>query len=314
MNMEQLVRDMVIRCGVLAGSSLEKALTFFIYDTVKIFLMLTSIIFTVAIIRTFFPPAKVKNALSRGYGAGNIAAASLGILTPFCTCSAIPMFIGFMESGVPLGVTLSFLIAAPLINEVALVLLWGLFGLKVALTYIGTGLIIAIVSGIIIGRLGMESFIEEAFRANGLSTMPQEPDWAARIGYAAYYTWDILKKIWYWIIIGIAIGSVLHGYTPDDFLVRYAGPRNAWAVPIAVLIGVPLYASCGGAIPIAYVLLQKGMALGTVLAFIMAVTALSLPEMIILRQVMKPRLLGTFVSIVTVAIIFVGYLFNWLFT
>jgi uncharacterized membrane protein YraQ (UPF0718 family) len=312
--MEQLVRNMVIHFGAGEGTPLEKALTFFIYDTAKIFLMLTTIIFTVAIIRTFFPPTRVKKALSRKYGAGNVAAASLGILTPFCTCSAIPMFIGFLESGVPLGVTLSFLIAAPLINEVALVLLWGLFGLKVALTYIGTGLIIAIVAGIMIGRFKMESAIEEAFRANGLGTMPHQPDWAERIGYAAYYTWDILKKIWYWIIIGISIGSVLHGYTPDDFLIRYAGPGNVWAVPIAVLIGVPLYASCGGAIPIAYVLLRKGMALGTVLAFVMAVTALSLPEMIILRRVMKPRLLGTFVGIVTVAIIYVGYLFNWLFT
>lgn len=311
--MEAAVRKLVVWSGLLEGTPSEKALTFFIYDTTKIFLMLAAIIFVVAVIRTFLPPGRVKGALSRKYGAGNLAAAGLGIFTPFCSCSAIPMFIGFLESGVPLGVTLSFLISAPLVNEVALVMLWGLFGFRVAATYILTGVTIAFASGIVIGRLGMEGEIEEAFRGGNGKAGVKRPDWAERIGYAAFYTWDILKKIWCWIIIGIAIGAFLHGYTPNDFLARYAGPGNPFAVPMAVLVGIPLYASCGGAIPIAYVLLQKGMALGTVLAFIMAVTAISFPEMIILRRVMRPRLLFTFVAIVTVSIVMVGYLFNWLF-
>jgi len=301
--------------GLLPNSHLGAAVDFFIYDTIKIFLMLAIIIFFVSLIRSFFPPERTKKILShkREY-VGNILAALLGIVTPFCSCSAVPVFIGFVESGVPLGVTFSFLISSPMVNEVALIMLWGMFGWQIATIYIATGITVAIVGGLVIGKLKLEHLVEEyVYNIKMGESELAALTWRERVEYAWEYVVDILKKVWLYVIIGIAIGGVMHGYAPADFLVKYAGKDNLFAVPLAVLIGVPLYSNAAGIIPIVHVLMEKGMALGTVLAFMMAVTALSLPEMIILRKVLKPKLLGIFVGIMTVAIIFVGYLFNWIF-
>ena len=298
--------------GLLPGTHLGEALNFFIYDTAKIFLLLTTIIFVVAIIRTSFPPEKTKRMLShkREY-VGNILAALLGIVTPFCSCSAVPLFIGFVESGVPLGVTFSFLISSPMVNEVALIMLWGLFGWKIALIYIGTGLLVAIIAGIIIGTLKMEKYVQDyvwEMQVGNAEIIKQT--FREKINYARGYTSDLLKKIWPYVVIGVGLGAFIHGYAPQDFLVKYAGRDNLFAVPLAVLIGVPLYSNAAGVIPIVHALMEKGMAIGTVLAFMMAVTALSLPEAIILKNVLKNRLLAVFFGIVAVAIVCVGYLFN----
>ncbi|MDR3586755.1 MAG: permease [Desulfosporosinus sp.] len=301
--------------GLLPNSHLGAAVDFFIYDTIKIFLMLATIIFLVSLIRSFFPPERTKKILShKREFIGNILAALLGIVTPFCSCSAVPVFIGFVESGVPLGVTFSFLISSPMVNEVALIMLWGMFGWQIAAIYIATGLTVALVGGLVIGKLKLEHLVEEYVYNIKMGEIELASlTWKERIEYAWEYVVDILKKVWLYVIIGIAIGGAMHGYAPADFLVKYAGKDNLLAVPLAVIIGVPLYSNAAGIIPIVHVLMEKGMALGTVLAFMMAVTALSLPEMIILRKVLKPKLLGIFVGIMTVAIIFVGYLFNWIF-
>ena len=298
--------------GLRPGSHLGEALNFFIYDTIKIFVLLTTIIFIVAIIRTLFPPEKTKRLLShRKEYIGNILAALLGIVTPFCSCSAVPLFIGFVESGVPLGVTFSFLISSPMVNEVALILLWGLFGWKIALIYVGTGLLVAMTAGVVIGRLKMERYVQDyVYTIKVGAGQEQAMTWREKTAYARAYTATLLKKIWPYILIGVGIGGFIHGYAPEGFLLKYAGPDNPFGVPIAVLIGVPLYSNAAGIIPIVHALMEKGMAFGTVLAFMMAVTALSLPEAIILKNVLKMRLLVTFFGIVTVAIIMVGYLFN----
>lgn len=301
--------------GLMPKSHIGAAVDFFIYDTIKIFLMLATIIFLVSLVRSFFPPERTKKILShKREFVGNILAALLGIVTPFCSCSAVPVFIGFVESGVPLGVTFSFLISSPMVNEVALIMLWGMFGWRIAAIYISTGVTVAIVGGVAIGKLKLEHLVEEyVYNIKMGETELEALTWKERIEYAWGYVTDILKKVWLYVLIGIAIGGLMHGYAPADFLVKYAGKDNLFAVPLAVLIGVPLYSNAAGIIPIVNVLMEKGMALGTVLAFMMAVTALSLPEMIILRKVLKPRLLGIFAGIMTVAIIFVGYLFNWIF-
>jgi len=294
------------------GSRLGEALDFFIYDTIKIFLLLAVIIFVVAIVRSQFPPEKTRKILShkREY-IGNVMAALLGVVTPFCSCSAVPLFIGFVESGVPLGVTFSFLVSSPMVNEVALVLLWGLFGWKIALIYIGTGLVVAIISGIVIGRLRMEKHVQdyvwEMQVGNGEIV---EKTFREKLAFAREYTLGLLKKIWPYVIIGIGVGAFIHGYVPQDFLARWAGRDNPFAVPVAVALGVPLYSNAAGVIPIVHALMEKGMAIGTVLAFMMAVTALSLPEAIILSNVLKKTLLATFFGVVALAIVFVGYLFN----
>ncbi|MEN6463400.1 MAG: permease [Syntrophomonas sp.] len=302
--------------NLIKGSHLADAVNFFVYDTLKIFFMLSIIIFIVAIIRSFFPPEKTRKILSykRQY-IGNIIAALLGIVTPFCSCSAVPVFIGFVEAGIPLGVTFSFLISSPMVNEVALVLLWGMFGSGIALIYIGTGLTVAIISGIIIGKLNLEKYVEGyvyeiARSGDGIEMIVAEQTWNDRLLYARDYVRDILKKVWPYVLVGIGIGAAIHGYVPTDFLAKYAGKDNIFAVPIAVLMGVPLYSNAAGVIPLVAALQEKGMAMGTVLAFMMAVTALSLPEMIILRNVLKPTLIGVFIGIVAVAIIIVGYMFN----
>jgi len=295
------------------GSHLADAVYFFIYDTIKIFLLLSVIIFAVSIIRSFFPPEKTKQILShKKEFIGNILAALLGIVTPFCSCSAVPLFIGFVEAGIPLGVTFSFLISSPMVNEVAIVLLFGLFGWKVAAIYAGTGLLVAIFGGLIIGKLKLEKWVEEYVYKfhNGQEYEIIKQTFKERLQYAKDSTIDILKRIWLYILIAIGIGGFIHGYVPEDFLVHYAGKGNFFAVPVAVIIGVPLYSNAAGVIPIVYALMEKGVSMGTVLAFMMAVTALSLPEMIILRKVLKLPLLGVFVGIMTVTIIAVGYLFN----
>jgi len=298
--------------GLTPGTHGGEALDFFLYDTAKIFLLLTTIIYVVAIIRTSFPPEKTKRLLShkREY-VGNILAALLGIVTPFCSCSAVPLFIGFVESGVPLGVTFSFLISSPMVNEVALIMLWGLFGWKIALIYIGTGLLVAIFSGIIIGKLKMEKYVQDyVWEMQVGHTDIVQMNMREKLDYAREYTQDLLKKIWPYVVVGVGLGAFIHGYVPQDFLVRWAGPHNPFAVPIAVALGVPLYSNAAGVIPIVHALMEKGMAIGTVLAFMMAVTALSLPEAIILKNVLKNRLLAVFFGIVATAIVCVGYLFN----
>jgi uncharacterized membrane protein YraQ (UPF0718 family) len=298
--------------GLVPGSRSGEALNFFIYDTLKIFLLLTTIIFVVAIIRTSFPPERTKRMLShkREY-VGNVLAALLGIVTPFCSCSAVPLFIGFVESGVPLGVTFSFLISSPMVNEVALIMLWGLFGWKIALIYIGAGLLVAIFGGIIIGKLKMEKYVQDyVWEMQVGNTEIVKQTFREKLVYARSYTYELLKKIWPYVIVGVGLGAFIHGYVPEDFLARWAGPNNPFAVPVAVALGVPLYSNAAGVIPIVHALMEKGMAIGTVLAFMMAVTALSLPEAIILKNVLKNRLLVVFFGIVAVAIVCVGYLFN----
>jgi len=298
--------------GLVPGSRSGESLNFFIYDTLKIFLLLTTIIFVVAIIRSSFPPERTKRILShkREY-IGNVMAALLGIVTPFCSCSAVPLFIGFVESGVPLGVTFSFLISSPMVNEVALIMLWGMFGWKIALIYIGSGLLVAIFAGIVIGKLKMEKYVQDyVWEMQVGNSEIQVMTFREKIDYARKYTLDLLKKIWPYVVVGVGIGAFIHGYVPQDFLARWAGRDNPFAVPLVVAMGVPLYASAAGVVPIVSALVEKGMSMGTVLAFMMAVTALSLPEMIILRKVLKLPMLGVFIGIMTVTIIAVGYLFN----
>ncbi|OGU17971.1 MAG: hypothetical protein A2076_14015 [Geobacteraceae bacterium GWC2_53_11] len=298
--------------GLIPGSRAGEALDFFIYDTIKIFLLLTTIIFVVAIIRTSFPPEKTKRLLShkREY-IGNVLAALLGIVTPFCSCSAVPLFIGFVESGVPLGVTFSFLISSPMVNEVALIMLWGLFGWKIALIYIGTGLLVAVVAGIVIGKLKMEQYVQDyVWEMQVGNAEIVQLSFREKLDYARGYTLELLRKIWPYVVVGVGLGAFIHGYVPADFLARWAGRDNPLAVPIAVALGVPLYSNAAGVIPIVHALTEKGMAIGTVLAFMMAVTALSLPEAIILKNVLKNRLLVVFFGIVALAIVCVGYLFN----
>jgi uncharacterized protein len=300
--------------GMSQGSRLADALNFFIYDTIKIFLLLSVIIFVVSVIRSYFPPERTKRILShKREFIGNILAALLGIVTPFCSCSAVPLFIGFIEAGVPLGVTFSFLISSPMVNEVAVVLLWGLFGWKIALIYMATGLFVAIIAGMIIGKLKLEKWVEEyvyKIRSLGIAQEIMKQKFKERLVSARWSMVDILKRVWLYVFIAIGIGGFIHGYVPQDFLVRYAGPHNPFGVPVAVALGVPLYSNAAGVIPIVYALMEKGMSMGTVLAFMMAVTALSLPEMIILRKVLKIKLLAVFVGIMTITIIGVGYLFN----
>jgi uncharacterized membrane protein YraQ (UPF0718 family) len=289
------------------------ALEFFIYDTIKIFILLYVIIFAISFVRSYFPPEKTRKILShKKEFIGNILAALLGVATPFCSCSAVPLFIGFVEGGVPLGVTFSFLISSPMVNEVAIVLLFGLFGWKITAIYIGTGLTVALVGGYIIGQLKLEKWVEEYVYNIHMGEGPAvtAQTFRERIDYAKSNTKEILAKIWIYVIVAIAIGGFIHGYVPEDFLVKYAGKGNILAVPIAVLLGVPLYSNTAGVIPIVYALMQKGVTMGTALAFMMAVTALSLPEIIILRKVLKIKLLAVFVGIMTVTIIAVGYLFN----
>ncbi|MRR16599.1 MAG: permease [Deltaproteobacteria bacterium] len=299
------------------SAHLTEAIRFFLYDTPKVLILLTVIVFVVGIIRSYFSPEKTRKALEgKPLFLGNIMAASLGIVTPFCTCSAIPLFIGFVESGIPLGVTFSFLVAAPMINEVALVLLFGLFGWKTALLYASTGWLIAILSGWAIGRLKVERFVEEWVYEikTGDFQMEEAPlTFHDRIqaGYTAVV--DIVSKVWIYIVAGIAVGAAVHGYVPENFMASIMGKDVWWSVPLAVAIGVPLYSNAAGIIPILQALLEKGAALGTALAFMMAVIGLSLPEMIILKKVIKLPLIAIFIGVVATGIMIVGFLFNWIY-
>ena len=301
--------------GIVSKTLLAGAVNFFIFDTIKIFILLSVIIFAVSIIRSYLPPEKIRSILSRkNKYVGNVLASLLGIITPFCSCSAIPLFLGFVQAGVPLGTTFSFLIASPMINEVALVLLLGLFGWKIALIYVITGLIIAIFSGIVIGHLKVENLVEPFVYQNSVNGNIDLPSMSRkeRIAYALNYTLDILKKVWPYILIGIGLGAWIHGYLPADFLAQYAGSGKWYAVPLAVLIGIPLYSNAAGVIPLVSALTEKGVSMGTTLAFMMSVTALSLPEFMILKKVMKIKLILIFAGIVGAGIIFTGYLFNWI--
>jgi uncharacterized membrane protein YraQ (UPF0718 family) len=295
------------------GSHLSAAVEFFVYESPKVLMLLTLVVFGVGIVRSFFTPARTRLMLSsRRESTGNVLAALLGIVTPFCSCSAVPLFIGFVTTGVPLGVTFSFLISSPMVNEVALVLLFGLFGWKVAAIYLGTGLAIAIVSGWIIGRLRMERYVEDwVFQTQIGDLAPEaEPDWPGRIRLGLDAVKDIVGRVWLYVLVGIGVGAGIHGYVPENFMAAIMGKDAWWSVPLAVLIGVPMYSNAAGIIPIVQALLGKGAALGTVLAFMMAVIGLSLPEAVILRKVLKPRLLAVFFGVVALGIVGVGYLFN----
>jgi len=294
---------------------LGQAINFFIYDTTKIFILLSVIIFIVSIIRSFLPPEKIRSILShKNKYIGNILASLLGIITPFCSCSAIPLFLGFVQAGVPLGTTFSFLVASPMINEVALVLLIGLFGWKIALIYILSGLFIAIFSGILIGKLKVEDLVEPFVYQTSVNSNVDLPSMSRneRISYALDYTKDIIKKVWPYILIGIGIGAWIHGYLPVNFLAQYAGPDKWYAVPLAIIIGIPLYSNAAGVIPLVSVLTEKGVSVGTTLAFMMSVTALSLPEFMILKKIIKPKLILIFAGIVSIGIMFTGFLFNFI--
>lgn len=300
-------------CGLEIKSHLGSAVAFFIYETPKVLMLLSLVVFAVGIVRTFFSPARTRRILSgKRESVGNVLAALLGIVTPFCSCSAVPLFIGFVTTGIPLGVTFSFLIAAPMVNEVALVLLFGMFGWRVAAIYLSTGLMVAILCGWLIGRLRLEKHVEEwVFQIqSGDSAQEEEPDWPARIRLGFDAVKDIVGKVWPYVLLGIAVGAGIHGYVPENFMVSIMGKDAWWSVPLAVLMGVPMYSNAAGVIPIVQALLGKGAALGTVLAFMMSVIALSLPEAIILRKVLKPRLIVTFFSVVAMGIILIGYLFN----
>lgn len=287
------------------------ALHFFVADWPEILLLLTLSIFVISVIRSYFPPDRTRAFLTRRRSFfGNIMAALIGIVTPFCSCSAVPLFLGFIEAGVPLGVTFSFLIASPMVNEVALILLFGLFGWKVAFMYMASGVVIAIVAGIIIGKLHLEHLIENYTEAPRNAEKVEYLTFAARCAAAARFTKELLWYIMPYITVAIGIGGFIHGFVPEDFLTRYAGRDNWLAVPLAVIVGVPLYNSAGGMVPIVYSLIEKGLPLGTALAFMMAVSAISFPEMIILRKVLKVKLIAVFAGILAVSIIFTGYLFN----
>jgi uncharacterized membrane protein YraQ (UPF0718 family) len=298
--------------GFSRGTHLGEAVNFFIYDSVKIVLLLTVIMFAMSVLRSYFSPERTRALLAhRRLYVGNVLAALLGIVTPFCSCSAVPLFIGFVESGVPLGVTFSFLISSPMVNEVALILLWGLFGGKVALLYLVTGVGVAIVSGVTIGKMKMEKYVQDYVYQMKVGAVGEVSlSFRQRIADARVYTWDLLKKIGPYVLLGVGVGAFIHGYAPADFLADHAGRGNPFAVPLAVLVGVPLYSNAAGMIPVVQALMGKGLPIGTALAFMMAVTALSIPEAVILKKVLKMRLLVTFFGIVTLAIVGVGYLFN----
>lgn len=296
------------------GTHLASALEFFFYDTPKVMMLLVLVIFGVGVVRSFFTPEKTRDILSgKTEFVGNILAALLGIVTPFCSCSAVPLFIGFVTAGVPLGVTFSFLISAPMVNEIALGLLYGLLGWKVAALYMGTGLTIAIISGWVIGRLHMEQHIEDwVGGVTGVAGPVQEEKltWHDRIIYGWDAVKEIVGRVWIYVMLGIAVGAAIHGYVPESFMASVMGKGVWWSVPLAVVMGVPMYSNAAGIIPVVEALLGKGAALGTVLAFMMSVIALSLPEMVILRKVLKPRLIGAFICVVGCGILLVGYLFN----
>ncbi len=299
--------------GISLESHLGSSVAFFIYEVPKVLMLLLLVVFGIGIIRSFFTPERTRSILAgKREFLGNILAACLGIVTPFCSCSACPLFIGFVEAGIPLGVTFSFLIAAPMINEVALVLLYGMFGWQVAGLYLGTGLVIAIAAGWVIGRLRMERHVEEwVFQVKmGQGADEDQQTWDGRVRYGFHAVREIVGMVWPYVVLGIAVGAGIHGYVPEGFMASFMGEGVWWSVPLAVLIGVPMYSNAAGIVPVVQALIGKGAALGTSLAFMMAVIGLSLPEIIIIRRVLKPRLVAVFVGVVSVGILMVGCLFN----
>lgn len=301
--------------GLERGSHLGDAVAFFFLDVPKVLLLLLGIVTIVSFLRSYFPPERVRAALAgRGTFAGTVAAAGFGVVTPFCSCSAVPLFIGFVEAGIPMGVTFAFLISSPMVNEVALVLLWGLFGPGVALLYMAAGLSVAIVGGLVLGRLGVERWVEPwvlEIRAGGGATsleLRRSVEQRLRDGWA--YTRDLVRKVLLYVLVGIGIGAFIHGFVPTDLVAQIGGRENPLAVPIVVLLAIPLYSNAAGTIPIVEALLGKGLPLGTTLAFMMAIVAISLPEFVILRRVIRPRLIALFASVVVVGILAVGFLFN----
>ena len=301
--------------GLLPGSRLGEAVRFFLYDIPKVFLLLVAVVFAMGVVHTFISPERTRAWLAgKPLGMGNVMAAGLGIVTPFCSCSAVPLFIGFLSAGVPLGVTFSFLISAPMVNEVALALLFGLFGWKVAALYLGLGLLVAIAAGLVIGRLGLEHHLEDWVRAIRVGAAPETgdgpPAWPERLQAGVAHVKEIVGRVWPWLIAGIAVGAGIHGYVPQDFMAGIMGREQWWGVPAAVALGVPMYSNAAGILPIIEALLGKGAALGTALAFMMSVIALSLPEMIILRKVLRLPLIATFAGVVAAGILVVGYVFN----
>ncbi len=301
--------------GLAEGTPLASAVSFFLYEAPKVLMLLVVVVFGVGIVRSFFTPERTRAILAgRRESAGNVLAALLGVVTPFCSCSAVPLFIGFVTTGVPLGVTFSFLISAPMVNEIALVLLFGLFGWKVAALYLGTGLVIAVAAGWVIGRLRLERWVEAwVYETKGGSAPVSEegpPSWSDRIRLGSDAVRDIVGRVWPYVLVGIAVGAGIHGWVPQNFLAGIMGKGAWWSVPLAVVIGVPMYSNAAGIIPVVQALLGKGAALGTVLAFMMAVIGLSLPETIILRKVLRVPLILTFVGVVASGILLVGYLFN----
>lgn len=301
--------------GIDRSSHLGASLEFLVFEIPKVLLLLVVIVFAVGVLRSWFAPERTRRILSRfPQGIGNVLASLLGVATPFCSCSAVPLFVGFLTAGVPLGVTFSFLISAPMVNEVALALLFGMFGWKVAGLYLATGLSVAMIGGWAIGRLGMEHHVEEWVSRVRAST--DAPDaivsWPDRLQAGIQAVRDIVGKIWPWVVAGVGLGAFIHGYVPTGFLASFMGKDVWWSVPLAVLLGIPMYANAAGIIPVVSALLEKGAALGTALAFMMAVTALSAPEAILLRKVLKPRLLATFFGITSLGILLVGWIFNLL--
>jgi len=314
-NLSPLAESLISGFGLDRRTHFGEALHFFFYDTPKVLLLLTGIVFLMGVVQTFFAPERTRALLSgRRQGVGNVLAATLGIVTPFCSCSAVPLFIGFLSAGVPLGVTFSFLISAPMVNEVALALLFGLFGWQVAALYLGLGLLVAIVAGLVIGHLKMERHLEDWVQQiqRGEATWNDDgtSGWPARFAAGWHHVREIVAKVWPYILAGIALGAGIHGYVPEDFMASFMGKDAWWAVPAAVVLGVPMYTNAAGIIPIVEALIGKGAALGTVLAFMMSVIALSAPEMIILRKALKPTLIATFAGVVATGILLVGYVFN----
>lgn len=310
---EKLADLILSLTGIPQGSVWYESLHFFIYDSIKIGLLLAVIIFAVSFVRSYLPPEKVKRLLTNRFPVvGNILAGLIGIVTPFCSCSAVPLFIGFLESGVPLGVTFSYLISAPMINEIAVVMLFGMFGWKVALLYVSSGLVLSIVAGVILGKMNLEKWVEDYVWE--LARAEEEelylPTVRERFSKAYEYTKALVKKVYPYVLIGVGLGAFIHGYVPAEFIAKFAGAGNPLAVVLVVLLGIPLYSNAAGTIPIVHSLVQKGMLTGTALAFMMSVTALSIPEMLILCNVLKPKLLALYFGIVGAGIVFTGYLFN----
>ena len=314
----QFLADFIIDnlFGMQKGLHLTETLRFFIFEVPKVLMLLILIVFFVGIIRTYFTPEKTRKILEgKSLFTGNVMAALLGIVTPFCSCSAIPLFLGFVQAGVPLGVTFSFLISAPMINEVAVILLFGLFGWKVALIYVVTGLAIAIISGFVIGKLKLEKYVEDwVYKLSGENGENTEEkitfEDRIKLGFTAVK--EIVGKVWIYVVIGIAVGAAAHGYVPESFMTNLMGKSTWYSVPLSVLIGVPLYSNAAGIIPIVSVFIEKGVPLGTALAFMMSVIALSLPEMIILKKVLKLPLILTFIGVVATGIMIVGFIFNYI--